>query len=183
MQTIEYDAFKGCTGITELDVPSNVQIVRQYGFIECTGLTKVEITCDTKFQYDVFYDCSNIEEVTVRAGNTTVMKNASEYNDTSTVSFRGEPWYHAKQGVKVKLEEGITRIGNKSFYNSTKIGELIIPTSVTEIGNYAFYGVSDSLVINYKGTSEQWTAITKGTNNDKLSTIIINYNYTGSGGE
>ena len=183
VQTIGEHAFEECTGMTELSIPSNVKTLAYASFKGCSGLTRVEITCDTAHYPASFYGCTNIANVKIKPGTTTVMKNAGTGNLADEHSMYGGPWYDAKAGVIVEIEDGITQIGNNSFYKATKVGKIIIPSSVTEIGNYVFYDVSDSLVINYKGTSEQWTAITKGTNNDKLSTVTINYNYSGSGGE
>ena len=186
LQTIGSSAFLECTSLTKLNIPSTVQLIRYNAFNKCSGLTEVEMTCDTLLSSGAFYNCSNIAYVKVKTGTTTVIKNSVEGNASSGESnlhSNGEPWFYAKQGVKVEFEDGITKIGNYSFYKATKVGQIIIPSSVTEIGNYVFYDVSDSLVINYKGTSEQWAAITKGTNNDKLSTVTINYNYSGNSGE
>ena len=181
VKTIGYEAFINCSKIEEIKLPNSITSIGKWSFQYCTGLKRVELPCDiTEYQYKAFSGCTNIEKVTYKLGNTTVMKDLYPSNDSnSTATTYGTPWDEASQGVSVKFENGITKIGNYAFYNASKVGSVVIPTSVTEIGNYVFYNCSDSLVINYRGTSEQWAAITKGTNNDKLSTLTINYNYSG----
>ncbi len=51
------------------------------------------------------------------------------------------PWlsYADEDLVYLKLEEGLTHIGDYAFYNRTYLEELRIPTTVTSIGDYAFY--------------------------------------------
>ena len=50
------------------------------------------------------------------------------------------PWlsYADEDLVYLKLEEGLTHIGDYAFYNRTYLEELRIPTTVTSIGDYAF---------------------------------------------
>ena len=51
------------------------------------------------------------------------------------------PWlsYADEDLVYLKLEEGLTHIGDYAFYNRTYLDEVRIPTTVTSIGDYAFY--------------------------------------------
>ena len=50
------------------------------------------------------------------------------------------PWlsYADEDLVYLKLEEGLTHIGDYAFYNRTYLEEIRIPTTVTSIGDYAF---------------------------------------------
>ena len=61
------------------------------------------------------------------------------------------PWYEYREQIHtVTLEEGVTCIGNRAFYECTLTGELTLPDSLTYIGNYAFYnctGLTGDLVI------------------------------------
>lgn len=51
------------------------------------------------------------------------------------------------------------------------------PASVTAIGDTAF-GSCDALsTVNYRGSAEDWSNISIGSGNDKLTNI--NYGYTG----
>ena len=58
-----------------------------------------------------------------------------DYDDPSVL-----PWYsYADQIQKVVIENGVTSIGNYTFYCSS-LGSITIPASVTSIGERAFYG-------------------------------------------
>ena len=68
---------------------------------------------------------------------------------------------------------------------SNEVTKVSIPSSVTSIANYAFESCTSLANIYFKGTEEQWNAITKGANwNTKMGLnveggTVITYNYTG----
>ena len=54
--------------------------------------------------------------------------------------YNTAPWYENKESIRtVIIENGITNIGNNSFYTCNSLTSVEIPNSVTSIGNYAFY--------------------------------------------
>ena len=64
--------------------------------------------------------------------------------------------------------------------SNTSFTSVVIPDSVTSIGDYAFSGYSSLTTINYRGTKEEWNAITKGDNwNSGTGNYTIVYNYNG----
>ena len=182
IEIIEYQAFSNCTSIRKITISNSVGKIYSSAFSNCTNLKDVEIPCDIKTGSDVFYNCSNLENILIKAGNTFSMRNvqtSGSYSiDTNEATlYSGMPWYYAKSGVVVEIENGVGNIGNYEFYSSSRLGTVIIPTTVTNIGNYAFYNCSNLSTINYRGSSTAWNSITKGSNNDKLSSVTINYNY------
>ena len=178
--TILTEAFYNCTSLEELDLPISVQTIGYYSFQRCTGLTEVKVPCDASFSYYAFEGCSNIDKVTIKEGNTNIIKNISTSTSGSGMNhtIHGTPWKYAKDGVVVTIENGITTIGNYVFCYGSKIGQMIIPISVATIGNSVFNGCSNLTAINYRGSSTDWGNISIGTNNDILSSVTINYNYS-----
>ncbi|MBR3953421.1 MAG: leucine-rich repeat protein [Oscillospiraceae bacterium] len=72
------------------------------------------------------------KEGTLTISGEGAMKNYSSWYDT-------RPWENYEVKTLV-IKEGITHIGNYSFYEMRNItGELVIPDSVTSIGSNAFY--------------------------------------------
>ena len=68
---------------------------------------------------------------------------------------------------------------------STEVTKVNIPNGVTSIGDGAFVDCTSLANIYYKGTEEQWNAITKSTNwnlhmgSNVEGGTVITYNYTG----
>lgn len=65
-----------------------------------------------------------------------------------SVRYIGE-YAFAQLGLrKIKLPEGLKRIGWKSFYQCYKLKNIVIPENVTEIGREAFFGCRSLTKIN-----------------------------------
>ena len=108
--------------------------------------------------------------------------------------------------TSITISDSVTTIGNYAFAGCTSLKSIIIPNRVTTIGNYAFAGctslasitIPDSVMtignsafgtcvklahIYYKGTEEQWNAITKSTDwnvsmgHNVEGGTVIHYNY------
>ena len=84
-----------------------------------------------------------------------------------------------KNNTSYTIPDSITSIKKYAFYYGNILTEITIPSSVTTIEYDAFSGCSNLRTVNYKGTREQWEAITIGNGNGCLRNTIINYNYTG----
>ena len=83
---------------------------------------------------------------------------------------------------EINIPNGITGIAASVFRQCLSLESITIPDSVTFIGNYAFKSCYNLANIYYKGTEEQWNAITKGTDwNDGIGNYVtggtvIHYN-------
>ena len=121
-----------------------------------TGLTEIPA--------DAFNEC----------GNLTSMKIPNSVNKICASAFS-----NCTNLTSVTIPDSVTSIGNNAFFNCTNLVSVTIPDSVTYIGNMAFFGCSSLTTVNYKGTEEQWGAININESNDKLTSAIRNYAYTG----
>ena len=62
-----------------------------------------------------------------------------------------------------------------AFYGCKTLKRISIPAAVTAIGDDAFYNTALSDVY-YGGTEEQWSAITIGSSNQRLTNAARHYN-------
>ena len=57
----------------------------------------------------------------------------------SNYGWSGSPWILLVSDIKtVVIQNGVTSIGNKAFYNCSGLTSVTIPNSVTSIGSHAF---------------------------------------------
>ncbi len=171
--SIGVGTFQGCTSLTSVEIPSSVTEIGNYAFEGCTSLhqvvnhsnltltlgssdngyltyyakliinrdgSKTYITEDSDFTYidtaDGFlFTCENgtYRLITYFGGENTV---------TLPTDINGKPYEIYKMtGVEnVIIPSGVTSIGNYAFEDCKSLRSIEIPSSVTSIGDYAFGG-------------------------------------------
>lgn len=118
-------------------------------------------------------------------GSATVLKNLDvvksieipESNNTKDEMFTHDGTSFYDNLVNVKIPEGFTSIGNYAFCVCSSLTSIDLPEGLTSIGSHAFEDCKSLKTINFKGTEDQWNAITKFSNWGKNcpSDMVINY--------
>ena len=110
-----------------------------------------------------------------------------EYTSTLTISGTGDmyyydvyfnasndeaddrPWQAYTSKIKnIIINEGVTTISEKAFYNFEYLFFVTIPLSLTRIKDKAFYSWDGLMAINYLGSEEEWKNINIGYDNSDL---------------
>lgn len=109
--SIETLAFRSCSSLTSITIPSSVEIISGTAFLGCPNL--VSIIVDTTNQiYDSRSNCNAIIET------------------STNVLIRG-----CKNTI---IPDSVTSIGEGAFSDCSSLTSITIPNSVTSIGTYAF---------------------------------------------
>ena len=75
--SIGYEAFSGCTGLTEISIPNSVTSIGNYAFYGCTGLTEIAIPSSvTEIGSYIFNHCTGLTEVTIPNSVTSIGSSA-----------------------------------------------------------------------------------------------------------
>ena len=180
--TQDYDKIhiKGSSSVLKnLDVVKSIEIPE-----------KVTVT-DGIFTYDLENKIfgNNITNIKVPEGYTdigmgafTLLSNLTNIKLPESLTSIGELAFFGCTGLtSIDLPEGVTSIGGWAFQNCSNLTSIDLPEGLTYIGYGAFYGCKNLQTINYKGTDDQWNAITKGSNwnNQVPSDMVINFDYQG----
>ena len=169
--TIYHGAFRGCSFIREMKLPSGLRYIGNYAFAfltdlehieipesvvslgmgafrNCFGIKSVTIPNETlRIGNDCFYGCKNLEAVTIG-------KNVIEVDDWA---FRmGE---HLQS---VQLGDNVSKIGESAFYDCIRLDRVDIPEKVEKIGDAAFYSRRGmTLGVKEGSTAEQYAVDNK----------------------
>ncbi|MBR6743655.1 MAG: leucine-rich repeat protein [Clostridia bacterium] len=144
---IDYGTFRSCRGLTSIRIPRGVTVIGKNAFQNCSALTSVNVPDGvTSIGWNAFYDCKSLKSVTVPASVTTVALGAFDidlFGSLQEFRYLGT----AAQWCGVSLARAIKA---DSFYfgNQKAEGELVIPDGVTSIGNFTFYGFKDLTAVS-----------------------------------
>ena len=152
VRTIDRQAFKGCTDLSELIIPDNVvsftgdsyQVAET--FMGCTGLTKLTIGRKVAVMgAKMFYGCTNLKEVIVKEGVPLIGKacfsgcsQLESINIPETVTAIGDEAFMGTKLKTLNLLENVQTIGVNAFNSCKSLVTVTLGDGVTEIGGQAF---------------------------------------------
>ena len=195
--SIGTSAFSGCSNLTTVIFEENSQLttIGDYAFRFCDSLTSIVIPSSvTSITFLAFASCDSITNITVDVNNKyykdidgnlyakdgkTLIRYAIGKKDTSFIvpdgvtSIGVGAFEYCDSLTSITIPSSVTSIGDWAFYNCRSLASITIPSSVTSIGASAFKNCDNLTRIQYRGTSSQWSAITKGANWDDSDGIYI----------
>ncbi|HEY8365460.1 MAG TPA: leucine-rich repeat domain-containing protein, partial [Haloplasmataceae bacterium] len=161
LKSIGNNAFVNCTSLKNINIPNGVTSIGIYAFYNCTSLTNIIIPKEVTYIGNLAFHLNDnlviyVEATSPQSGwssdwNSSYrpvyygVKEVLEYNDMQYLIIDGNITITRYIGNKITLEipskigeYNVTRIGAYAFYNSTSLGSITIPESVTHIEGYAF---------------------------------------------
>lgn len=152
--TIEGNAFAGCASLDSISIPGAVESIGNGVFKGCSGIMSVTfekgtttINCGLNQVYvhgaykptPLFEDC-NIQKAIIKRNISSSYE--STYRDGQFGCFTNSTV------SSVTLSDDVTKIEAGAFKGCSKLSNIIIPSSVTHIEDYAFYNSGlDSIII------------------------------------
>lgn len=134
-------AFSGCS-ITSVSIPEGATSVGDNVFRSCDKLTTADLKGVTSIGGEAFYGCSSLTSIELGDGLTLIGRQAFNLCDNLTeVKIHSiEAWCN----IRYSDIGSVPLIHAHNLYlNGELVTEVIIPNTVTEIKDYAFYGCSN----------------------------------------
>ena len=150
-------AFANCSNLTEIILPTTLKTIGERAFYGCKGLTEIIIPESVnKIGTQIFFKADNLTTVyyngSYSPGNQYF--NDPENNFLNTISitkivFGGKKipnniLFGCSRITEVEILDTVTEIGYAAFYKCSALKSIIIPDSVTSI-DYATFGYCTAL--------------------------------------
>ena len=149
--SIGVDAFKDCSGLTSLTIPSSVTSIGGSAFRKCSGLTSLTILSGvTRIDECAFLDCSGLTSLTIPSSVRSIGRSAfygcsglTSLTIPNSVTSIGNQAFKGCSGLtSITIPNSVTSIGNQAYSGCSGLTSITIPNSVTKIDESAFYGCS-----------------------------------------
>ena len=155
--SIEYDAFSGCSGLTNISIPEGVSSIGYKAFSGCSSLTSIKIPESvSSIGEEAFSGCSGLTSINIPEGVTSI--GYSAFRDCRSLtsinipegvsSIDGWAFYGCSGLTSINIPESVTDIDSAAFAGCSSLSKITIPKKVTYIGDFAFYGCNGLTDIN-----------------------------------
>lgn len=132
VEVIGWDAFAGCSKLTDIAIPTGVTRIESDAFDSCSGLTRVALPATVSSVSGFSFDgCSRLEEFAVDAANPGYRTEGG-----ALLSKDGRTLICYPDGRKGAFEipQGVTVLGDgNGFRFSSNLTALVVPSSLKEI--------------------------------------------------
>ena len=136
--SIGFEAFLGCSGLTSITIPNSVTSIRHFAFWGCSGLTSVTIGNGvTSIGDGAFYNCSSLTSVHITDVLSWCNIAFSTY-DSNPLANANHLYMNGEEINDLVIPSTVISIGDYAFYGCSGLTSVTIPNSVTSIGSYAF---------------------------------------------
>ncbi len=146
LKTIGFSMFSFCSSLTSVNIPKGVTEIGEYAFRFCSALTSITIPEGvTSIEKAAFYGCSSLASLNIPASVTRIGEQVFfNCGNLALITVdAGNANYISEDGVL--FSKDMTALYKCS---TQKSGEYTVPSSVTSIATYAFYGCTNLTAIN-----------------------------------
>ena len=125
------------SGLTSITIPSSVTSLGDECFAFCSGLTSIKIPSSVTFLGSYcFWECSSLTNITIPSSVTSL--------DSGCFAF-------CSGLTSITIPSSVTSLGNSCFGGCTGLVSITIPSSVTSLGDDCFKECSELKKVTFQG--------------------------------
>lgn len=135
-------AFRNCSGLTSIDIPSGVTKISSYSFYNCKSLSSVTADNVTTIDSNAFDYCSGLQSISLP--NVKIIRNyAFEYCGLTSISMPSleyiyEGAFNGCRFVNLTLPNSLIQIFKYGFMNNQYLTSVTLGNNISSIGVEAF---------------------------------------------
>ena len=130
--SIQYRAFRGCSGITDVSIGDNIRTIDEGAFMQCEQLKSVSIPASVISIDKQAFAFTHLETISIPNSITKLAESIFAHDIYLT---------------SVYIPSSVTSIGENAFYNCHSLPSIVIPGSVKAIGAQAFHDCDGLTVV------------------------------------
>ncbi len=147
-------AFYGCSSLKSIAIPNSVKTIEDNTFDGCRSLSSLTISTNVKYIDGCAFCSTSLSSIKVNTNSITEFAESNLLSllfETAGVSWSNLPDGRTlnvhiyidgvEQTGNIVIPEGTTYINRFAFCQCKDITSVEVPSSVTSIGEYAFYGL------------------------------------------
>lgn len=146
---VEEEAFYGCNGLTEVVLPSGVEIIGDRAFKCCENLSSIEMQDGvTKLGTELFRTCPRLKDVRLSKSLLALPEycfSGDSIGLTSLVLPDGirtigrDAFGKCKELKRVHMPENLETLGRGAFWECRKLEHVTLPRSLRSMGDVEFW--------------------------------------------
>jgi len=145
--SIGVSAFRNCSELTSITIPSSVTTIEDYAFYESSKLTNIDVNANNA-------NFSSTSGILFNKNKTTIVcypgGKQSGYTIPSSVTSIGKYAFSGCTNLtSITIPSNVTSIGDYAFFGCTGLTSVTIPNSITSIGAYVFSKCSQLTSISF----------------------------------
>ena len=146
--SIENRAFENSYSLTSVIIPNSVTSIGEDAFYQCSGLTSVTIPSSvTTIGSEAFSECTSLTDVHITDIESWCNISFGTMN-SNPLSYATHLFMNGKEIKDLIIPNGVTTIGDETFYGCLGLTSVTIGNSVTSIGSRAFASCSGLKVVS-----------------------------------
>ena len=154
-------AFAGATGLSEINIPNNVETLGESCFSYCSNLTNITFnnTIITRIPDECFSNCTSLLSITIPDSVTSIGMSCFAYCTSllfitipdSVTSIKYGCFEGCTSLQSITLPVNLTQITGTMFSTCTSLTSIVIPALISYIDYGAFYNCSNLSSITFLG--------------------------------
>lgn len=144
LNIIGSEAFRGCSGLTSIDIPNSVAYIGNNAFYDCRRLTSVTIPNSvTTIGDGAFQECSGLKSFILEDGNKEISIGADILQNTAIANIyigRNLTGCIGSDVSTVTYGNAVTAISGNAFNGAANLSTVNFGSSIEAIGENAFNG-------------------------------------------